>query len=460
MNNVLKVLTPREIVAELDNFIIGQDNAKRMVAIAMRNRWRRQQLEPELREEIAPKNIIMIGPTGVGKTEIARRLSKLAGSPFFKVEASKFTEVGYVGRDVESMIRDLMEIGISMLKNEELERVRIKALSLAEERMLDLLLPHSRKKDAHVHDIEALESTQSPAKEPRDTSTREKFRDMLRKGVLDERMVEVEVSTSSPQVQMMAMPGMEDMEMQFRDMFSRVFPNKKKRRSMRVKDAYEYLIQEESDRLVDMDKVTDMAKERVEQSGVIFLDEIDKIVSKADGAKSADVSREGVQRDLLPIVEGCSVNTKYGMVKTDHILFIAAGAFHMAKPSDMAPELQGRFPLRVELDSLGREEFLRILTEPKNALTKQYRALLGTEGVTVDFTDDALEEIATFAERTNQETENIGARRLYTILEKILAELSFDAPERPGQTVRIDRDYVREQLEDVMEDRDLSRYIL
>jgi len=462
----MKVMTPREIVAELDNFIIGQEQAKRMVAIAMRNRWRRQQLDPELREEIAPKNIIMIGPTGVGKTEIARRLSKLAGSPFFKVEASKFTEVGYVGRDVESMVRDLMEIGVNLVKKEELERVRIKAERSAEDRMLDLLLPNSRKKtepESFDSQSSASGAIELPYEEARtdasSNSTREKFRDMLRKGVLDERMVEVEVS-SSPQVQMMAMPGMEDMEMQFRDMFSRVFPNKKKRRSMRVKDAYEHLIQEESDRLVDMDKVSDLAKERVEQSGVIFLDEIDKIVSKGEGGKSADVSREGVQRDLLPIVEGCSVNTKHGMIQTDHILFIAAGAFHLSKPSDLAPELQGRFPLRVELDSLGSKEFLRILTEPKNSLTRQYAALLETEGVSLEFADDGLQEIAEFAESTNQETENIGARRLYTILEKILADLSFSAPERHGQTVTIDRDYVRSQLEDIMEDRDLSRYIL
>ncbi len=453
----MKVLTPREIVSELDNFIVGQDQAKRMVAIAMRNRWRRQQLDPELREEIAPKNIIMIGPTGVGKTEIARRLSKLTGSPFYKVEATKFTEVGYVGRDVESMIRDLMDIGVNMVKKEEMERVRVKAEGLAEERMLDLLLPNSRRKDSGHHAIDVTDAHESTYEQ--DNSTRDKFRKMLRQGALDERTVEVEVSGASPQVQMMAMPGMEDMEMQLRDMFTRVFPNKKKRRSMRIKDAYEYIIQEECDRLVDMDKVTDMAKDRVEQSGVIFIDEIDKIVTK-EGGRNTDVSREGVQRDLLPIVEGCNVNTKYGMVRTDHILFIAAGAFHLAKPADLAPELQGRFPLRVELDSLDRHDFLRILTEPKNALTKQYSALLSTEGVTVVFTDDALEEIAAFAEQTNEDTENIGARRLYTILERILQELSFYAPERHGQNVNIDRAYVRAQLEEVMENRDLSRYIL
>ncbi len=458
MDNGMKVLTPREIVSELDAFIIGQEQAKRMVAIAMRNRWRRQQLEPELRDEIAPKNIIMIGPTGVGKTEIARRLAKLAGSPFFKVEASKFTEVGYVGRDVESMVRDLMQIGVNMVKREEMERVRVRAAGLAEERMLDLLLPDSRPKD-HL-DVLA-EPDQAAAPRPVDeNSTREKMRRMLRQGLLDERVVEVEVSAASPQVEIMAMPGMEDMEMQFRDVFSRVFPNKKKRRSMRVKDAMDYLVQEQCDRLIDMDKVTDLAKERVEQSGVIFLDEIDKIVSKGEGGKNADVSREGVQRDLLPVVEGCVVNTKYGMVKTDHILFIAAGAFHLSKPSDLIPELQGRFPLRVELESLDRAAFLRILTEPKNALTLQYKALLATEGLEIDYTPDALEEIAACAEQINKDTENIGARRLYTIMEKILAQLSFVAPERSGDTVTIDRDYVRAQLQDVLQDRDLSRYIL
>lgn len=478
--DVKEVLTPREIVAELDKFIIGQEQAKRMVAIAMRNRWRRQQIDPELREEIAPKNIIMIGPTGVGKTEIARRLSKLAGSPFSKVEATKFTEVGYVGRDVESMIRDLMEIGVNMVKKEEAERVRERAQTLAEDRMLDLLLPSSRKEErragfgadptppssANVGAIPmpASQTNEAPSTNEQASSagasTREKMRTMLRDGKLDDRVVEVEVSSSS-QVEIMAMPGMEDMEMQFRDMFSRVFPNKKKKRSMRVKDAYELVIQEESERLVDMDKVTEMAKERVEQNGVVFVDEIDKIVSKSDGGgKSGDVSREGVQRDLLPIVEGCSVNTKYGMIRTDHILFIAAGAFHTSKPSDLAPELQGRFPLRVELDSLDRYDFLRILTEPKNALTLQYSALLETEGVSIEFTRGALEEISAFAEQTNQETENIGARRLYTIIERLLTDLSFEAPERKGESVVIDSEYVKNQLEDVMEDRDLSRYIL
>lgn len=462
-------LTPREIVSELDKFIIGQDQAKKMVAIAMRNRWRRQQLDPELRDEVAPKNIIMMGPTGVGKTEIARRLSRLSGSPFFKVEATKFTEVGYVGRDVESMIRDLMEISINLVRKEENARVKVKAENSAEERLLDLLLPPrpSSPPPAAAQGM-VYEAPASPdqggvvihSDEPKQDSTREKFRKMWRDGKLDDRVVELEVTTAGHQVEIMSMPGMEDMENQFRDMFSKVFPSKKKRRSMRVKDAYDILLQEESERLIDMDKVTEMAKERVEQSGIIFVDEIDKIVSSQHGGKSGDVSREGVQRDLLPIVEGCVVNTKYGMVKTDHILFIAAGAFHMSKPSDLAPELQGRFPLRVELNPLGKDEFLRILTEPKNALTKQYKALLSTEGVNIDFTDDALEEMAAFAERTNEETENIGARRLYTIIERILTDLSFEAPERSGDSITIDKTYVKEQLEDVWEDRDLTRYIL
>jgi len=400
-----------------------------MVAIAMRNRWRRQQLDPKLRDEIAPKNIIMMGPTGVGKTEIARRLSRLAGSPFFKVEATKFTEVGYVGRDVESMIRDLMEIGVSLVKTEEFEGIQIKAEAQAEERLLDLLLPSSRRKPEDFEDMSTSSTGEIALTAGRENSTREKLRKLWRKGKLDDRVVELEVKAQGPQVEIMAMPGMEDMEMQFRDMFSRVFPSRKKQRSIRVKDAYQLLIQEESDKLIDMDKVTEMAKERVEQSGIIYIDEIDKIVS-GQTVRSAEVSREGVQRDLLPIVEGCVVNTKYGMVKTDHILFIAAGAFHHSKPSDLIPELQGRFPLRVELTPLGKEDFYRILTEPQYALTIQYKALLATEKVSIEFSLDGLEEIADFAARTNQETENIGARRLYTILERILADLSFDAPDR------------------------------
>ncbi|EFL49602.1 heat shock protein HslVU, ATPase subunit HslU [Solidesulfovibrio fructosivorans JJ]] len=457
-------LTPREIVSELDKYIIGQKDAKRMVAIAMRNRWRRQQIEPNLRDEIAPKNIIMIGPTGVGKTEIARRLAKLAGSPFFKVEATKFTEVGYVGRDVESMVRDLMEIGVNLVRKEELDRVAAKAEKAAEERLLDLLLPESQRGGENPIPMPAaLEAPAMAAtpSEPAGASTREKLRKLWREGKLDDRIVPVEVSVASPQVEIMSMPGMEDMGMQFKDMFSKVFPQRKKTRNMRVRDAYEVLLQEESDRLVDMDKVAEAAKERVEQTGIIFIDELDKICGKqAGGGSGPDVSREGVQRDLLPVVEGCVVNTKYGMVKTDHILFIAAGAFHFSKPSDLVPELQGRFPLRVELRALTAEDFYRILTEPKNALTVQYKALIGTEGVTLDFTDEALREVAEFAQRINEETENIGARRLYTIMEKILSDLSFAASDQNGQTVVVDPAYVRDKLVDVAENRDLSRYIL
>jgi len=450
-------LTPREIVAELDKFVIGQDEAKRMVAIALRNRWRRQQLDPELAEEIAPKNIIMIGPTGVGKTEIARRLAKLARAPFFKVEASKFTEVGYVGRDVESMIRDLMEIGITLVRQEEMDRVRGKAEEQAEDKLLDLLLPRGGKEDTTPSG-----QTFSDAAASGDTSkqsTREKFRALFRQGRLDDRLVEVQVQAQGPQLQMASMPGMEEMETQFKDMFSKIMPKKSKTRKMQVRDAYEHLVQEESDKLIDMDKVSEKARERVEQNGIIFLDEIDKVCSQREGGQT-DVSREGVQRDLLPVVEGCVVNTKHGMVRTDHILFIAAGAFHYAKPSDLIPELQGRFPLRVELAALEKAEFYRILTEPQNALTVQYEALLGTEQVTLSFTDDALQEVAAFAQRVNEETENIGARRLYTIMEKILNTLSFEAPDQAGTEVVVDAEYVRQHLEGLEEDRDLTRYIL
>ena len=451
-------LTPREIVSELDRYIIGQHDAKRMVAIALRNRWRRQQIEPELRDEIAPKNIIMIGPTGVGKTEVARRLARLAGAPFLKVEATKFTEVGYVGRDVESMIRDLTEIGVNMVRQEEMDRVRVKAEKLAEDRLLDLLLPPPRRDQRPV--APGVETPAQPVEpQPGSSSTREKFRAMWREGKLDDKQVEVEVHSSGPRLEVMSMPGMEDMEMQFRDMFSKIMPKQKKRRKMKVKDAYEHLVQQESDRLIEMDKVQDMARERVEQSGIIFLDELDKVCSKQDSGR-ADVSREGVQRDLLPVVEGSVVNTKYGMIKTDHILFIAAGAFHFSKPSDFIPELQGRFPHRVELSALNKEEFYRILTEPKNALTIQYTALLETEGVDLSFADDALREIASFAQTINDETENIGARRLYTIMEKLLSDLSFEAPDKGHGPVTVDADYVRDKLSDVREDRDLSRYIL
>ena len=434
-------MTPKEIVAELNKFIVGQDKAKRMVAIAVRNRWRRQHLDPSLAEEIAPKNIIMMGPTGVGKTEIARRLAKLTDAPFIKVEATKFTEVGYVGRDVESIIRDLMEIGINLARTKENERVRSAAEAAAESRLLDLLLPKSFSSENH-------------------TGTREKLLQQFRLGFLDNREVEMEITEQpAKSIDVFAIPGMENMGSQIKDMFGKAFPPKHKRRKLKVKDAFNILVGEESDKLVDEDKLITTAKENVEQSGIVFIDEIDKIASSSQN-RTSDISREGVQRDLLPIVEGSVVNTKYGMIRTDHILFIAAGAFHFSKPSDMIPELQGRFPLRVELDALGKEEFYRILTEPDNALTKQYGALLATEKIALDFTEDGLKEIAEFAESINSQTENIGARRLYTIMEKILANISFDAPERQGEKVSINREYVNTQLEDIKEDRDLSRYIL
>ncbi|MGV6996262.1 ATP-dependent protease ATPase subunit HslU [uncultured Desulfovibrio sp.] len=437
----MSTLTPRGIVAELDKFVVGQEQAKRMVAVAVRNRWRRQHLAPELRDEVSPKNIIMMGPTGVGKTEIARRLAKLSGAPFVKVEATKFTEVGYVGRDVESMVRDLMEIGINLVRDEENARVRKAAEAAAESRLMDLLLPSSFGSEERA-------------------STREKLLQQFRLGFLDDREVEVEVTEQGGgSVDLFAIPGMEQMGGQVKDMFSKAFPPKHSRRKMKVRNAFAVLVQEESGRLVDQEALVDKARERVEQTGIIFIDEIDKIASSSQN-RTSDISREGVQRDLLPIVEGSSVNTKYGMIRTDHILFIAAGAFHFSKPSDMIPELQGRFPLRVELQPLGREEFLRILKEPDNALTKQYEALLGTEQIRLSFTDDGLEEIAAFAEDTNSRTENIGARRLYTIMEKILADISFDAPEMPGAQVVVNKAYVEEHLQDVRDDQDLSQYIL
>ena len=436
----MSTLTPREIVAELDKFVVGQEQAKRMVAVAVRNRWRRQHLPEELRDEVAPKNIIMMGPTGVGKTELARRLAKLSGAPFIKVEATKFTEVGYVGRDVESMVRDLMEIGINLVREEENARVRAAAEAAAESRLLDLLLPNSFGGDRN--------------------DTREKLRQQFRLGFMDDREVEVEVTEQPAQgMDMFAIPGMEQMGNQVRDMFSKAFPPRRNRRKMKVREAYNVLIQEESGKLVDQEALVDKARERVEQMGIIFIDEIDKIASSSQN-RTSDISREGVQRDLLPIVEGSAVNTKYGMVRTDHILFIAAGAFHFSKPSDMIPELQGRFPLRVELNALGKDEFLRILTEPHNALTRQYAALLGTEQIRLQFSEDGIEEIAAFAEEINATSENIGARRLYTIMEKILADISFDAPDMPGAQIVVNRAYVQKHLRDVREDQDLSQYIL
>lgn len=429
-------LTPRQIVAELDKYIVGQEQAKRMVAVAVRNRWRRQRLPVELRDEVAPRNIIMMGPTGVGKTEIARRLAKLCQAPFIKVEATKYTEVGYVGRDVESMIRDLMDISVNLVRAEEAEAVRSRAEAAAEERLLDLLLPGDGRE-----------------------GTREKLRGLFRQGHLDDREVEVEVKEQSQPIGIMSIPGMEQLGGQMRDAFGKLFPKRAHRRKMKVGAAWRHLVDDEASKLVDEDKIADLARERVEQMGIVFIDELDKLASTAS-SRSADISREGVQRDLLPVVEGSSVNTKYGMVSTDHILFIAAGAFHLAKPSDLIPELQGRFPLRAELEALGRDEFYRILTEPHNALTRQYEALLATEGVRVEFADDGLREIAAFAEEVNARTENIGARRLHTIMEKILADISFDAPDTPGATLVVDRDLVRSHLADVAADVEMSRFIL
>jgi ATP-dependent HslUV protease ATP-binding subunit HslU len=438
---LLDELTPREICVELDKYVIGQADAKRAVAIALRNRIRRQKLEPEMAEEVMPKNILMMGPTGVGKTELARRLAKLANSPFLKVEASKFTEVGYVGRDVEAMIRDLVDISIDMVREERLDEVSDRAERNAEERLLDLLMPPQP---------EASESAER---------TREKLREKLRAGKLDDRMVELDVKERGPTFEVSTAGGIEEMDINLKDVLPGLFGQRTRKRKMRVSEAIEYLVQEEEQKLIDMDQVTRIALERVERSGIIFLDEIDKIAGRESG-HGPDVSREGVQRDILPIVEGTTVNTRHGFVRTDHILFIAAGAFHVSKPSDLIPELQGRFPIRVELKSLTEADFIRILKEPKNALIKQYTALMETEGIKLNFSEDAIEAIARYAAEVNQSAENIGARRLHTIMEKLLEEISFAGPDLKKKNVRIDSAYVRKQLADIIKDQDLSRYIL
>jgi ATP-dependent HslUV protease ATP-binding subunit HslU len=460
-------MTPRQIVSELDKHVVGQRNAKRAVAIALRNRVRRQKLPPEMAEDVMPKNIIMIGSTGVGKTEIARRLARMSNSPFLKVEASKFTEVGYVGRDVESMIRDLTEIAVEMTREEKSEEIADKAELNVEERILDLLLPPSKSSLSPTYfDFDEAQTEEQP--EPTVTTerddnsqrTREKLRAQLRSGKLDNRLVEMEIREKSfPTIELAGPQGIEEMGINMKDMLGNLFQGKTKRRKMRIDEAMEYLMQEEEERLIDMDQVARAALERVESSGIIFLDEIDKIAGRESGT-GPDVSREGVQRDILPIVEGTTVNTRYGMVRTDHILFIAAGAFHVSKPSDLIPELQGRFPIRVELESLTIDDFKRILTEPKNALIKQYRALMETEGVELDFTEDSIESIANFAAQVNEQTENIGARRLHTIMEKLLDEISFEGPDLEPKQQRIDAAYVTRMLAETVKDQDLSRYIL
>lgn len=456
----LDELTPRQIVGELDKHVVGQSAAKKAVAVALRNRIRRQKLPPEMAQDVTPKNIIMIGSTGVGKTEIARRLARLSSSPFLKVEASKFTEVGYVGRDVESMIRDLVEIAIDMVQAEKFEEIADKAEQNVEEHILDLLLPPSKSQSSELDPaIDQIENTPSAAQETYNR-TREKFRQQLREGKLDARIVEMEVRERNfPSFEIISNQGVEEMDINLKDMMPGLFGGKTKQRKMRVDEAMEYLLEEEKQRLVDMDTVARIALERVEQSGIIFLDEIDKIAGRESG-HGPDVSREGVQRDILPIVEGTTVNTKYGMMRTDHILFIAAGAFHVSKPSDLIPELQGRFPIRVELQPLTIEDFKRILTEPKNALLKQYKALLETEGITLEFTDDAIDAIADFAFKVNETTEDIGARRLQTMLEKVLEEILFEAPDLPEKNQKIDAAYVSKMLAEIVKNEDLSRYIL
>ncbi len=451
-SSTAETLTPRQIVAELDKYVVGQHKAKRAVAIALRNRTRRQKLPPELADEVAPKNILMIGPTGVGKTEIARRLARLAQSPFLKIEASKFTEVGYVGRDVESMVRDLVELAVDMVREERRAEVREKARQAAEERLLDLLLPPSV--------VPTGGSEEASAAREQAQGTRERFREQLRAGRLDQRVVEVEVrETGMPSFEIVSGSSVEEIGINLKEMLPGMFQGRTRTRKMKVSEALTYLAHEEEQKLIDMESVSKVAVQRVEQAGIVFLDEIDKIAGR-EGGHGPDVSREGVQRDILPIIEGTTVNTKHGMVRTDHILFIAAGAFHVSKPSDLIPELQGRFPIRVELEPLGKGDFVRILTEPKSALVKQYMALIGTEGVTLTFTPEAIEAIADFATRVNERTENIGARRLHTVMEKLLDEVSFDAPDQAGRSITIDEPYVVRMLSDIVRDEGLSRYIL
>jgi len=444
--------TPRQIVEELNKFIVGQNEAKKAVAVALRNRWRRQQLPDDIRDEVLPKNIVMIGPTGVGKTEIARRLARLSDAPFVKVEASKFTEVGYVGRDVESIVRDLTAISIKMVKDEHIKNVQEKARTMAEERILDLLLPAPKMLKG------SLGTDEQPAE--KSSETREKLRTQLREGKFDDKYVDIDVKEKAMPLGVISNVGLEELEINLKEMLGNMFPDRPKRKKVKVGDAFVLLTQEEANKLLDMDMINREAILRAEQNGIVFIDEIDKIAGKGGGGHGPDVSREGVQRDLLPIVEGSTVNTKHGPVRTDHILFIAAGAFHVAKPSDMIPELQGRFPIRVELDSLEQADFVRILTEPDNALIKQYMALMETEGIRLEFTDDSVDEIASIAATVNEKAENIGARRLHTVLEKLLEDISFDAPERENGPLSIDREYVKERLAEIVKDEDLSRYIL